>query len=63
MKKLLIWMDFIIDKMIEYGLRAVNKQIVMGEFIEKQSFLKMLWYDSESVMKVLLVQSLLKQVR
>ena len=44
MKKDLIWMDFIIDKMIEYGLRAVNKQMLMVEFIEKQSFLKVLWY-------------------
>ena len=54
-KKDLIWMDFIVDKMIEYGLRAVNKLMLMVEFIEKQSFLKVLWYGSKPVMNVLLV--------
>ena len=45
------------------GLRVVNKQMLMVEFIEKQSFLKVLWYGSESVMKTLLVQLLLNKVR
>ena len=63
MKTDLILMDFAIDKMIEYELRAVNKQILMVEFIEKQSFLKVLWHGSKSVMKALLVQLLLNKVR
>ena len=42
---------------------TLDREILMVDFIEKQCFLKVLWYGSEPVMKVLLVQLLFKQVQ
>ena len=44
-------------------MQTLDREILMVDFIEKQCFLKVLWYGSEPVVKVLLVQLLFKQVQ
>lgn len=50
MRKDLIFLGCITDKTIEYGHGIMNKQMPKKEFIEKQSFLRVLWYRLELAM-------------